>query len=336
MRQHPRASVRAALFAALVWLPAAQVSSSTLEWVTVGAPGNACNPLPWGPCLGGVAEMYEIGRTEITNAAYAEFLNAVAASDPNGLYDPEMQDDAASGGIVRSGVPGSFTYTVKPGFERKPVISVSLWDAMRFANWLHNGEPHGTQGPSTTEDGAYTLTPAAMASRSVTRNAGARVFLPSGDQWYKAGCFDGSTSHYFSYPTRSDELPTCTAPTDAPNSVNCAYAGGGVTEVGSYGGTPGPWGTFDQGGNVREWTDDVDAASGEGRRWGGTVEWDVYDVRCSYVGAAAEYEAPDTGFRVARLVHAVPAAGWMARAALLGVSMLVGIAARRRAPASRR
>ncbi len=39
-----------------------------------------------------------------------------------------------------------------------PVNFVSFWDGLRFANWLHNGQPTGAQGNSTTEDGAYTLT----------------------------------------------------------------------------------------------------------------------------------------------------------------------------------
>lgn len=321
MRQPFQAFLRAALFAALAWLPAAPAFALDLDWVVVGAPGNACNPSGSG-CYGSVAEVYEIARYEVTNAEYAEYLNAVAASDPNGLYNPGMHEDVTAG-ISRSGTPGSFVYTVKPGFERKPVIYVSLWDAMRFANWLHNGQPHGAEGPATTEDGAYTLTPAAMASHSVARNAGARAFLPDGPQWYKAGCYDAVSNHYFLYPTSSDERPTCSAPTDVPNSANCALAGGGLTDGGSYIGTPSPWGTFDQGGNVREWTEDL--WQGDGLRWGGTFQWDVYDVYCGAVGAYTEYEENDTGFRVARVAPEVPAAGPFARVALLAA--LLGAAA---------
>ncbi len=36
-----------------------------------------------------------------------------------------------------------------------PVNWVSFWDAARFVNWLHNGQPTGAQGLGTTEDGAY-------------------------------------------------------------------------------------------------------------------------------------------------------------------------------------
>ena len=34
---------------------------------------------------------------------------------------------------------------------------VSFYDALRFANWLHNGQPSGPQDSTTTEDGAYTF-----------------------------------------------------------------------------------------------------------------------------------------------------------------------------------
>ncbi len=51
-----------------------------IDWVTVGDPGNACDSHPYG-CPGAVAYEYRIGKYEVTNAQYAEFLNAVAATD---------------------------------------------------------------------------------------------------------------------------------------------------------------------------------------------------------------------------------------------------------------
>ena len=45
-----------------------------------------------------------------------------------------MGSDASNGGITRSGVSGSFTYTVKAGFANKPVIYVSFYDSLRFSN----------------------------------------------------------------------------------------------------------------------------------------------------------------------------------------------------------
>jgi hypothetical protein len=63
----------------------------TIDWVTVGEPGNACEVQPSVGCVGAVPTTYQISKYETTNAQYVEFLNAVASSgDPNGLYNTKM------------------------------------------------------------------------------------------------------------------------------------------------------------------------------------------------------------------------------------------------------
>ena len=115
-----------------------------------------------------MAEPYRIAKFEVSNAEYAVFLNAVAATDTNALYHTSM--GVVFGGITRSGSSGSYSYSAIAGREDMPVNFVSFWDATRFANWLHNGQPTGAQGNSTTEDGAYTLTPTGMANNTIARN----------------------------------------------------------------------------------------------------------------------------------------------------------------------
>jgi len=97
-----------------------------------------------------------------------------------------MDTDAIAGGITRSGASGSYTYAAKPGFADKAVMYVSFYDALRFANWLSNG-----QGGGDTESGTYTLLggmPAPSNGATVARNPGARVFLAS-EGW-------GTAAHY--------------------------------------------------------------------------------------------------------------------------------------------
>src|SRR6185436_20371683 len=130
---------------------------------------------------------YNIGSTEVTNAQYAAFLNAVAATDPNSLYNTDMA--GSFGGITRSGSSGSYTYSSVSGRANNPVNFVSFWDATRFANWLHNGQPMGPQSASTTEDGAYTLTPQGIVNNTVTRNASWQWAVASADEWYKAAYY---------------------------------------------------------------------------------------------------------------------------------------------------
>jgi hypothetical protein len=61
------------------------------------------------------------------------------------------------------------------------VLDASFFDALRFANWLNNG-----QGNGDTETGAYTLlggTPVPSNGATLARNAGATIFVTSEDEW---------------------------------------------------------------------------------------------------------------------------------------------------------
>ncbi len=195
--------------------------------------------------FGAVPYDYLMGRYEVTCGEYANFLNSVARTDTYGLY--------SSYGHVRSGSTGRFTYQPKTGWADKPVSRVNFYDALRFANWLHNGQPAGEQDASTTEDGAYTFSGSTTVSN---RNAVWTHALASEDEWYKAAYFSPSTDGYFAYATRSDTLPIRTAPPGGPNAANYEWAmGSSLTEVGAYLNSPGPFGTYDQNGNVAEWTE---------------------------------------------------------------------------------
>ncbi len=50
-----------------------------------------------------------------------------------------------------------------------PVNFVDFYDSLRFANWLHNGQPTGAQNNTTTEGGSYTITAAGIATNSIAR-----------------------------------------------------------------------------------------------------------------------------------------------------------------------
>src|SRR5262245_7192578 len=231
-----------------------------MAWTPIGNPGDACDPQSQG-CFGAVGYSYSIGTYEVTNGQYTEFLNAKAASDPFGLYNGVMDGSVHRGGITRSGSSGSYTYTAVAGRENMPVFYVSFYDALRFANWMNNG-----QGDGDTETGAYTLLGPYFVQGipsngdTVMRNAEATIVLASEDEWYKAAYYDAVTASYFDYPAGSDTQTTCSTPTAIANHANCGWAVGDgdpvradVTPVGSYPGSASPYGTFDQGGNVEEW-----------------------------------------------------------------------------------
>jgi formylglycine-generating enzyme required for sulfatase activity len=303
-----RLFVLAALFAAL---PAEAVLIDALVVANPGntpdAPGNC-----WAGGCGSVAERYVIGTYEVTNAQYAEFLNAVAGADPNGLYNPSM-GTSARGGITRSGGSGSYAYAVKGGYANEPVVFVSFYDALRFANWLDNGEPVGAQGAGTTEDGAYTITPGGVAANSITRNPGALAFLPTENEWYKAAYYDPGAGLYWVYPMQIDTLPSSDPPPGVSSSGNFwsstyAVTGSGsyddafdyLTDVGAYASAPSAYGTFDQGGNVWEWNETVGAAPLErGVRGGGWNDQDSYLSASVYTDYDPATELDELGFRIA-------------------------------------
>jgi len=214
-----------------------------VDWVMVGDPGNVADDTGYGS----VEYVYQVGKYEVTNRQYCEFLNTVAAADPFGLYNLSM-DSSSPGGIVRQGEIGYYTYLVKSGYANKPVVYVSRLDAMRFANWFHNG-----QGSGGTEDGVYNLS----LGENIVRKENALIWVCSENEWYKAAYYKagGLNAGYWDYPTQSNSAPVHELPPGGTNSAHYWNSGYGPVDVGSYVLSPGAYGTFDQAGNVWEKTD---------------------------------------------------------------------------------
>jgi formylglycine-generating enzyme required for sulfatase activity len=266
-------------------------------------------------------QTFFISKYEVTNAQYAEFLNAVAADDdPHALYNEFMA--TPTGGITSTQNGGSTSYEAKPGREAMPVNFVSYWDALRFANWMHNGQPTGAQDDSTTEDGAYTLTLLGEANNHITRNGNATIFLTSEDEWYKAAYYDAISTSYFDFPVGSDAQTTCAAPGATPNTANCNGAAGGFTDVGSYTASASPYGTFDQGGSVDEWNEAI-LGSSRGLRGGTLISVPSRLAASSRSASTAGNECDCVGFRVAMVPEP--------NTALLVAGGLLALAARGRA-----
>ncbi len=306
------------LFTLLSFACAGYSLGGGIDWVTVGDPGN--RPDPKG--CGAVPYAYEIGRHEITVEQYVEFLNAVAADDPHQLWNPGMGlveyritgpvfagrvPPRMPGCIQRHGDPGSYRYETVEGWARKPVVYVSFHDAMRFANWLHHGG-----GKSDTETGAYEI---AQHGGLAPHTPGARVWVATEDEWVKAAYFQptqkgGPEGGYWLYPTQSGDMPGLQEPGASganlanffnlrlPKSQFADYTR--IYPVGSFPNAASYYGTFDQGGNVSEWTEAV--VYGTQRRIRGGSVGDTFELlqRVTRISSRPEKEYPDTGFRLAR------------------------------------
>ncbi len=292
-----------------------------IEMVTVGNVGNAVDPEDGDSDTGGVQNFgavpyeFSIGKYEVNLEQYSAFLNAVAATDTYALYNPSMGTDLNIAGIERSGADGSYTYSVI-GSGKRPVTYVSWFDCARFCNWLHNGRPSGAQDGSTTERGAYTLD-GANTIEIVARNPGAKYWIPSEDEWYKAAYHQpsgqsGDSDDYWTYPTGSNTIPG----NEIGTTVNQANLNDGsgysvtqsgsydsnqnyLTDGGAYEGSPGFYGTFDQGGNVWEWNDAVISGSFRGLRGGSWSDFELILRSSTRFDIIPGLENFDVGFRVA-------------------------------------
>jgi hypothetical protein len=286
----------------------------------VGDSGNAADTTSYGA----VADTYRVAKYETTNAQYTEFLNAVAVTDTNTLYNINMAWGGGRGGITRSGSSGSYTYSTIAGRENMPVNYVSFYDSLRFANWLHNGQPTGAQDRTTTEDGAYDMS----LGSSVVRKAGAKVFLTSEDEWYKAAYYKGggTSAGYWEYPAGSDTMIVCDFPGATANTANCNDAVANLTDGGSYTGSASPSGTFDQGGNAFEWNEAIIGLN-RGMRGGNFLSsWGSLAASFRGNGRFPTSEASPVGFRVASPVPAsVPSLSTLGIAMLCSLLGLAGL-----------
>ena len=278
-----------------------------MDWVTIGNANNAADPAT-GSLYGAVDHAYRIGKYEVTNAQYGEFLNAKGQSNANSIYNTNMPFY----GITQSGNSGSFSYTVTTALANHPVVYVSWFDAARFANWMMNG-----QGNASMETGAYTLNNA--TSGIITANIGAQVYIPSENEWYKAAYYSAANTSYSLYPNGQNTITTADA--------NYNSSVGSTTNVGTYSSDPSSYGTNDQGGNVYEWNDAVttesyqeDDGSSRGLRGGAWLYSGVGGLRSSYrlIGDPTG-ESDGIGFRVA----SVPEPTSMVLSVLAGGMMLI-------------
>jgi len=225
----------------------------------------------------------------------------------------------AYGGITRSGQSGNYTYAAKAGdsnWLRRPVNFVSFWDACRFANWLHNGQPSGAQDATTTEDGAYTLEGYTGGDgANVQRNATARYAVATEDEWYKAAYYEGGGTEggYFDYPTGTDAPPSNDLiDPDPGNNANFyvepdTYTIGApywTTPTGQFGNSTSPYGACDMAGNVWEWNEGVVFGCSRGVRGGSFACGGAFCccLAASHRGASQPSgEAGDVGFRLVAL-----------------------------------
>jgi formylglycine-generating enzyme required for sulfatase activity len=222
----------------------------TVDFVTIGNPGNPADATSDPNPAGSVPYVYRIGKYEISR----EMIEKANAAGGLGLTLDPM--DFVSGSLGSGPRPAM------------PATGMSWNEAARFTNWLNTskgfpaaykfsvqaGEP-GYSANANIE--VWQAGDAGYDANNLFRNGLAYYFLPSVDEWYKAAYFDpnanGGAGRYWDYQSGSDTLPSPVASgTDLGTAVYFQEADQGPADITLAGGLS-PNGTMAQGGNVWEW-----------------------------------------------------------------------------------
>ena len=202
----------------------------SIDFVTIGDPGNDPDTTGDPNPAGAVAYEYRIGKYEIPEDAINK-ANAQSALDGNPL------------GI-----------TIDARGPNKPATRASWFEAARFVNWLNTSTGSSPAYKFDTNGDFQLWEPgdAGYNPANKFRNTQARYFLPSADEWYKAAFFDPVSDTFFDFPNGSNTAPLPVASGTDPNTaVYDQPFAQGPADVMLAGGL-GPFGTVGQAGNVWE------------------------------------------------------------------------------------
>jgi len=192
-------------------------------------------------------DAFYIGIYEVTNAEYAEFLNAKGNQIEGGVKWYEIVTGYTR--IYESG--GQFV--VEPGYENHPVVVISWYGAVAYCNWFSEKE-----GLETCYDSNYHV--------DVTKKG---YRLPTEAEWEKAARGDASKNTLLGHQRRyawGDEIDGNYANYWASGDPYETGSMPWTTPVGFYDGSlqgnfqtsdgRSPYGAYDMTGNVWEWCSD--------------------------------------------------------------------------------
>lgn len=166
-------------------------------------------------------DAFWIDRTEVTNAQYARFLNALGGHQGRcggeDCIDTKSEDDSSH--ILQQGGQ----YVVESGYEDHPMIEVSWYGAQAYCEWV------GARLPTEAE------------WEKAAQGTDGRKY-PWGNEW------DVRTTRRCNFSDKNDP----TGPSDTVADDGYAQ----TAPVGSYPDGASPYGALDMAGNVLEWVAD--------------------------------------------------------------------------------
>ena len=296
----------------------------TMDFATIGNPGNAADTTGAPNPAGSVGYTYEIGKFEVSRNMITKYNSAFGTANSLEISLENMTSFGGNG-------------------ANKPATGVSWNEAARFVNWLNT---------TTGNQAAYKFTTGGVNDNIALWNSGdagydvsnryrnslAKYVLPSYNEWYKAAYYDpnknGGAGGYWDYPTGSDAEPTAvTSGTAAGTAVFGHPQTQGPADVNQAGGLS-PYGVMGLGGNVAEWEESwIDLGNGSipfYRSFRGG-EWRVGSnfLSSSIGGSGGASLEDDFGFRVVSLSSGtpppvVPEPSMMVIATLFGLGGYIG------------
>jgi len=249
----------------------------TIDFATIGNPGNAAAAFTG---YGSVGYTYRLGT-------YAISQNQI--------------DEATASGLAHL-TAGRFSGDL-------PAALMTWYESAAFVNWLNVSkgfEPayNLTWSGITWSMALWTATDAGYDSNNLYRNSLAKYFLPSENEFYKAGYGMSDGSGYYSYPTSSETTPTPVASGTNAGTAVFYPAASRPASVYAAGG-PSSYGTIGQGGNVTQWMEgnysgnNTDPAGDRVLRGGNWLSTEGDLGSWSRFSTAPGTEGPNIGFRVA-------------------------------------
>jgi formylglycine-generating enzyme required for sulfatase activity len=285
----------------------------TMEFVTIGNPGNAPDTTGAPNPAGAVGYTYDIGKFEVSEDMITKF---------NASQSLQITQDARG--------------------ANKPATSVSWNEAARFVNWLNTSTGNQaaykfTTGGVNDDIALWTSGDAGFDASNPYRNSLAKYFLPNSNEWYKAAYYNPNNSTYYDFANGSNTRPTAVTGGTTLNTAVYRQSGEafptGPADVDQAGGLS-PYGVMGLGGNVYEWEEssfdlaNSSVSSSRGIRGG------VWNDSSSFLSSSTRAalnpssEFNNFGFRVASLssspAAAVPEPGTLLLGTLLGLGGYLG------------
>ncbi|NBU72826.1 MAG: hypothetical protein EBS53_15520, partial [Bacteroidetes bacterium] len=254
----------------------------SIDFVTIGNPGNPADTTGHPNPVGSVGYVYYIGKYEVSRGVL-EKANA-AGGLGIGMWDMQGWGFGSNG-------------------PKQPATGMSWFSIARFVNYLNTSTGYhiAYKFDANNNFQPWTIGEPGFNASHPYRNSLAKYVIPDSDEWYKAA-YGSPGGAWFNYATGSDAIPNpVTNGTNSSTAVYNQWIHSGPAAVDDAGGLS-AFGTMAQTGNVWEFTETHVPGPDDPRevRGGQWTQPSTDVISSSYQHVyAANGGHPDIGFRIA-------------------------------------